>query len=104
MSEVYNDIMSSLNELLDAAQGKQTGIVIHRRTVKELDTFSPVQIKQIRTSTGLTQKMFAACLGVSVKSIEAWEGGRSHPDGPARRLMGLMRDNPHFIEQMRILV
>ena len=104
MSEVYNDITSSLNELLDAAKGKETEIVIHRRTVKELDTFSPVQIKQIRTSTGLTQKMFAACLGVSVKSIEAWEGGRSHPDGPARRLMGLIRDNPHFIEQMGILI
>ena len=29
MSEVYNDIMASLNELMDAAQGKETGVVRH---------------------------------------------------------------------------
>ena len=48
MSTVYNDIMDSLNELLDAAQGKETGIVVHPRTVKEVESFSPQQIKQIR--------------------------------------------------------
>ena len=45
MSTVYNDIMDSLNELLDAAQGKETGIVVHPRTVKEVESFSPQQIK-----------------------------------------------------------
>ena len=29
MSEVYDDIMASLNELMDAAQGKETGVVRH---------------------------------------------------------------------------
>ena len=104
MSQVYNDIMSSLNELMDIAKGKETGAVIHKRTVKELETFTPQQIKELRKASGLTQKTFAACIGVSAKSIEAWEGGRSHPDGAARRLLGLMKSHPGFAEDMGILV
>lgn len=103
MSEVYDDIMASLNELMDAAQGKETGIVRHVRTVKEVDTFSPEQIKKVRTDAKMTQKMFAACLGVSAKSVEAWEGGRSRPDGAARRLIGLMRDHTDFAQSMGIV-
>jgi putative transcriptional regulator len=50
----------------------------------------------------MTQKTFAACIGVTPKSVEAWEGGRSRPDGAARRLLGLMRDHPGFAENMGI--
>ena len=103
MSEVYNDIMASLNELMDEAQGKETGIIRHTRTVKEVDTFSPQQIKQVRINAKMTQKMFAACIGVSAKSVEAWEGGRSRPDGAARRLIGLMRDHADFAQSMGIV-
>ena len=104
MSAVYNDIMSSLNELLDVAQGKETGIVVHPRTVKDVEDFSPQQIKKVRLDANMTQKTFAACIGVSPKSVEAWEGGRSRPDGAARRLLGLMRDDPQFAEKTGIYV
>ena len=104
MSVVYDDIMSSLNELLDAAQGKETGIVVHPRTVKDVEVFSPQQIKQVRMDAKMTQKTFATCIGVSPKSVEAWEGGRSKPDGAARRLLGLMRDHPNFAENMGIYI
>ena len=102
MTSVYNDIMCSLNELYDAAQGKETGIVVHKRTIKDVDVFTPQQIKQVRLDSKMTQKTFAACIGVSAKSIEAWEGGRAHPDGAARRMLGLMRDHPNFAEEMGI--
>lgn len=104
MSTVYNDIMDSLNELLDAAQGKETGIVVHPRKVKDVEYFSPQQIKQVRLDANMTQKTFAACIGVSSKSVEAWEGGRSHPDGAARRMLGLMKDHPGFAENMGLYI
>lgn len=96
--------MDSLNELLDAAQGKETGIIVHPRTVKEVKNFTPQQIKKVRMVANMTQKTFAACIGVSPKSVEAWEGGRSRPDGAARRMLGLMRDHPSFAENMGIYV
>ena len=97
-----NDIMESLSELRDAAEGKPTGVLVHRRTVKEVELFSPQEIKRVRLDAHMTQKIFAACIGVTPKSVEAWEGGRSKPDGAARRLLGLMRDNPNFAENMGI--
>ena len=45
----------------------------------------------------------SACIGVSAKSVEAWEGGRSRPDGAARRLIGLMRDHRDFAQNMGIV-
>ena len=104
MSAVFDDIMDSLNELQAHAEGKPTGVVVHRRTVKEPETFTPQEIKQVRLDAKMTQKTFAACIGVTPKSVEAWEGGRSRPDGAARRMLGLMRDHPGFAENMGIYI
>ena len=35
-------------------------------------------------------------MGVSVKTVEAWEAGRYQPDGAARRLLYITRENPSF--------
>jgi len=102
MSAVFDDIMDSLNELQAHAEGKPTGVLVRRRTVKEPETFTPQEIKQVRLDAKMTQKTFAACIGVTPKSVEAWEGGRSRPDGAARRMLGLMRDHPGFAENMGI--
>ena len=102
MSAIFDDIMDSLNELQAHAEGKPTGVLVHRRTVKEPETFTPQEIKQERVHAKMTQKTFAACIGVTPKSVEAWEGGRSRPDGAARRMLGLMRDHPGFAENMGI--
>ena len=107
MPTVFDDIMSSLNELSAHAKGKETGIVIHRRTsqdVIDVPSFSPQEIRDVRIAADMSQKTFAACVGVSVKSVEAWEGGRSHPDGAARRVLGLMKSNPKFAEEMGLLI
>ena len=41
----------------------------------------------------MTQQVFASFLDVSVKTVEAWETGRTHPTGPAYRLMYLLSHN-----------
>ena len=38
----------------------------------------------------MTQRVFADYLGVSVKTVEAWERGRTHPTGPANRLISFL--------------
>ena len=35
-------------------------------------------------------------MGVSVKTVEAWEAGRKHPDGAACRLLYLTQKDPLF--------
>ena len=107
MSRVFDDIVASLNELKDHAEGKSTGVIVHRRTspnVVDIPDFTAQEIKEVRLAAKMTQKTFAACIGVSTKSVEAWEGGRSRPDGAARRILGLMKINPSFAEEMGLIM
>jgi putative transcriptional regulator len=88
--------MQGLTEAVDYQQGK-----IHARktklTIKPVDTFKTDEIKLIRQRTGLSQVMFAGSMGVSPKTVEAWENGRNKPEGASRRLLELVRDDPGFL-------
>ena len=101
---IYQDIMASLSELIDDAQGKPTDVVRHKVTIETVHDYSPSAIKKIRLDAKLTQATFASVLGVSKKSVEAWEGERSKPDGAARRIIGLIERNPLFAEENHILI
>ena len=77
---VYEGIMEGLGEALAHAEG--------RRALRTTPVFEPVrdyrpdEIKQLRTGLGMTQVVFAGFLGVSPKTVEAWEAGRNRPEGP----------------------
>ena len=60
-----------------------------KEPVKKYDT---TEIRRIRKSCGISQSMFANCMGVSKKTVEAWEYGKNTPNGPACRLL-YMLDN-----------
>lgn len=72
-------------------------------SIAPVDVFTPGEIKRIRKSTGLTQVLFAKYMGVSSKTVEAWESGRNHPEGAACRLLTLTRDNPSFPQSSGIV-
>jgi len=46
--------------------------------------------------------VFAGSLGVSPKTIEAWESGRNKPEGASRRLLEIVRDNPDILTRFQI--
>ena len=60
-------------------------------------------IKRIRNEAGMTQSVFAKYMGVSPKTVEAWELGRTHPTGPAYRLIDILsegkEENLSFIKR-----
>lgn len=66
------------------------------RFIAPLESFTSDEIKKIRNETGMTQALFAKYMGVSVKTVEAWESGKNHPEGSARRLLALTRKDPSF--------
>lgn len=98
-------VYTSIKQGLDEAVKYQEGKISARKTriaVKPVEIFSGEDIKQIRKSVGLSQVVFASSLGVSKKTVEAWECGRNAPEGPSRRLLQLIRDNPEVIDQYLI--
>lgn len=91
MSEFFDELMTGLNEAVAIEKGSLKG----RKTVYEIqpvEKYDKVQIKQIRTSVGMTQVLFANYMGVSTKTVEAWEKGINRPTGTACRLISLLEN------------
>ena len=72
-------------------------------TIVPVETYQADEIKRIRNSTGLTQRSFAEYMGVSPKTVEAWEAGRNHPEGAACRSLSLMKADPEFPQKAGII-
>ena len=92
MSEntVFNSIMTGLNEAIEDANSKKPILKRHKVTVEPVKVYNSDEVKKIRATTGMSQKTFASYLGVSGKTVEAWELGRTHPTGPAYRLLNIL--------------
>jgi putative transcriptional regulator len=98
--KVYESIMRGLTEAVDYQQGKGKARTT-KLTIKPVVTFNNKDIRRIRQKTGLSQVMFAGSLGVSPKTVEAWENGRNKPEGASRRLLEVVRDDPNFIKRFQ---
>lgn len=93
---VYDGIMRGLGETLEHAEGKR-----ELRTTpmfESLQEYEPAEIKKLRAELGMTQVVFAGFLGVSPKTVEAWESGRNIPEGPVRRIFALLQKNPELTD------
>ena len=90
MSNVYESIMTGLNEALEDAKSEKPILKRHKVTVEPVKVYGAEEVKRIRNSTGMSQKTFASYMGVSDKTVEAWEAGTNHPSGAASRLLSMM--------------
>ncbi len=50
-----------------------------------------------REKTGLSQPAFAALMGVSLRTLQAWEHGRRKPSGPASLLLRVATRHPEVL-------
>lgn len=99
---VFEDIMSGLQEAIEFEQGKR---VLRTKKIKILPTptYTKEDIKQIRIEMGLTQALFAGVVGVSKKTVEAWESGRNKPDGSSSRILQVIANNPDIVKEQGLL-
>ena len=56
-------------------------------------------ISALRRFVGLTQKAFAAALGISIHTLRNWEQGRRSPDGPALALLRIAARHPRIVRE-----
>lgn len=56
-----------------------------------------VRLVAMREQMGLTQREFAALVGVSSKTLENWEQGRRSPTGPAGVLLTVLLREPEAV-------
>jgi putative transcriptional regulator len=99
----FEKIKAGLEEAIAYEQGtlqaKTTKI-----SIRPVERYQADEIRSIRNSTGLTQRTFAEYMGVSIKTVEAWEAGRNRPEGAACRLLALTKSDPLFPQKSGIVV
>ena len=96
---IGKDLIESLQEACLHAEGKLELTTHHYVTMSDIKEFSSSQIKELRTQLGYTQFKFASVLGVSVKTVEAWERGKNSPSGASSRLLELITKNPLIVNE-----
>ncbi|MCL2082682.1 MAG: helix-turn-helix domain-containing protein [Oscillospiraceae bacterium] len=61
--------------------------------------YTAEEIREIRDNLDMTQERFAFILGVSRKTVEAWEYGKGTPSGPAARLLAIADIDPAALKR-----
>lgn len=100
---VFDKIKVGLEEAVAFEQGTLDART-HKMTVRPVDHYDAAEIKAIRVNAGMTQVVFAKFMGVSAKTVEAWESGRNQPIGSACRLLHLIKADPAFPQKSGIVV
>lgn len=90
MKEKEHDLIVAMREVLAHVQGK---ITLESREVE----VSPPEVRKIRQQYALTQEDFARLFGISVRTLQKWEQGSRHPQGPAKVLLNVIAKNPQAV-------
>ncbi len=89
MSSLFEDLKQGLEEAIAYEKGAGEANV-ETYMILPVKEYSSKEIRAIRKKAGMTQSVFASYMGVSIKTVEAWEGGRTHPTGPVFRLLEIL--------------
>jgi putative transcriptional regulator len=99
-----------LEALADFTQALEKGNVLARFTYRHVQLkleptpYGPELVKETREVLGVSQLLFARFLGVSPKTVRAWEQGVNTPHPMACRFMDEIRHAPdHWIGRLREL-
>jgi putative transcriptional regulator len=98
-------LITAYNEVLADVEGRKVLKGYVKKNIPKIKTFSNEEIKTLRNDINCTQEMFANILGVTKKTIEAWEHGSSKPNGSALRLLALIdkKKNDFFENDLKLI-
>lgn len=94
-TDFFSGVMEGLQEALAHKKGRQSNETISRKKLLPV-----VNVAEIRSSLSMTQKAFAKVLGVSCRTVEAWESGKSTPTPTAKKLMFLIQQDHSLVQKL----
>ena len=93
--DFFSGIMDGLQEALAYEKGKAAADTFVRK--RSLPT---VNVVEVRSALSMTQRAFAELLGVSCRTVEAWEAGKSTPTPTAKKLMSLIYQDHSLVQKL----
>jgi len=102
---LYDSLKQSLEDAIAFKNGDKS-----KARVRTFSTASPVNVMpykpadvaKLRRSLNLSQRNFATAIGVSPRTVEAWEAGKSIPNGVATRMLYLIENDNSLIDRLVI--
>ena len=92
--KAFDKIAEGLREAVAIAKGEAKPAALH--VPAEID------VRGIRTKTGMSQESFASMFGFSVHQVRQWEQGRHRPlDAMRAYLLAIERDHEVIIRLLR---
>ncbi len=92
--EDFDLLTESLEQAVEYKRGNKRAA---RGIVRSIDIpeYNARDIVTVRHKLDLTQKGLANVIGVSPRTVEAWEAGVNKPNGSAQRILYLLDNNEH---------
>lgn len=93
MSKIGKSLLRGAEEALEYAKGnKRISTKVHRVKIPK-----KIDVGAIRDKLHMSQNMFAACFGFSIRTLEKWEQGVRQPAGAARAYLIVIDRNPDAV-------
>ena len=103
MDSLFESIKQGLTEAIEYERGNLPDTKVKKVTYTPVRTFNAVEIKEIRAQLGMTQRLFAGAMGISIKTVESWEAGTNRPTGTACRMLELLQQDGTLFEKYSIV-
>lgn len=100
MTEKKSQIMQSVDDYQAFLAGDESKATVDIATVRPIPDFSAAEIKTIRRKNHMTQQMLAHTLLVSPRTVEAWEIGKTRPNGPSKVILSLLDKDPDKFKEL----
>lgn len=101
MGKMFDDLEEGFEAILSKNKNKLKKNTIN---ILPLADFKSSDIKTVRNKAGMTQALFAKFLGVSQKTVEAWELGYNKPSGSSNRLITMLAYDINLIKKFPFVV
>jgi putative transcriptional regulator len=87
-------IVEGLEQAISWTRGENDDVRVTLVQIPEVD------VREVRTSMGLSQAQFATKFGFPPATLRNWEQGRSRPDAPTRVLLAVIAKHPEAVEDV----
>lgn len=96
---VYEGILEGLQEAVAYKQGDRSRCRVSVREIP-VPEYKAADVARTRKDLNLSQRALATALGVSTRTVEAWEAGKNDPSGPARHRLYLLDGDHSLLERL----
>ncbi len=92
MSKIGESLLRGAEEALGYAKGNKKASKVHHVKIPK-----KINVSAIRDKLHMSQNVFAACFGFSIRTVEKWEQGVRQPAGAARAYLIVIDRNPEAV-------